>query len=258
MTSARRNWSDDETAVALYLYLTLSFRGLTKTDARVLAAADYLGRTPDAVRFKASNLSSCDLGIRQKGFANVSRTDREVWARYMHDAPSLEPLLQAVDGFLAFERARNAPDETPLEAEALALVRRRDGQDLFRASTLTNFAGACALTGLTFSSLVEAAHILPWAECEAARLRPDNGLALNVLLHRAWDAELIGISPDGLVVSAADARERARLDDRDAVHGADLDFLNRVDGLRLRAARHVAPNRDFLDWRFAVFRARHL
>ena len=51
----------------------------------------------------------------------------------------------------------------------------------------------CCICGLNVPELLEAAHIRSWAEDINNRLNPENGVALCVLHHKAYDRGLIKI-----------------------------------------------------------------
>lgn len=48
--------------------------------------------------------------------------------------------------------------------------------------------------------MLEACHIVDWAKDDKNRVNPRNGLCLNLFFHKAYDANLIGISPDMKIV----------------------------------------------------------
>ena len=57
---------------------------------------------------------------------------------------------------------------------------------------LSNYGGACCLTGIDIPALLTASHIKPWAAATPSeRLMSSNGLLLNALHDRAFDRGLI-------------------------------------------------------------------
>lgn len=65
-------------------------------------------------------------------------------------------------------------------------------QDYFRSVLLSNYDGACCLTGIDIPALLTASHIKPWAAATPSeRLMSSNGLLLNALHDRAFDRGLI-------------------------------------------------------------------
>lgn len=65
----------------------------------------------------------------------------------------------------------------------------------FRPLVLRAYGYRCCLTGVALR-LVDAAHIIPVSDPTSTD-EPRNGVALNPLLHRAYDAGLLGILPEG-------------------------------------------------------------
>ena len=80
----------------------------------------------------------------------------------------------------------------------LGTVRRRYHQARFRRDVLRAYGGRCAVCALRESSLVEASHIVRDVDPDgiAAVI---NGIALCAMHHLAYDRNLLGIDPGGVV-----------------------------------------------------------
>jgi len=95
------------------------------------------------------------------------------------------------------------PDNAEPQIRAIAkkyneqVVKVRYHQPLFRAEVLQAYQQKCAVCGLPFTKLLEAAHIKPDAEGGSASVT--NGIALCKIHHGAFDANLLGISPKYVV-----------------------------------------------------------
>ena len=86
--------------------------------------------------------------------------------------------------------------------EKLAAVKVRVNQDIFRKMVLANYGAKCCVTGLSVPEVLRASHISAWAEDEANRLNPENGLCLSATYDAAFDRHLISFDKDyRLVVS---------------------------------------------------------
>lgn len=247
-------WTRDEVVIALALYLSRPFGSLRSTNPDVRAVADILGRSPGAVSRKIGNLGSFDPDLPAKGLSHAARADRLVWDEFIGANPGMKPVdavfLEAgciastrFDADLSFLAEQTPPERT--EGVALRKVRLTEG--FFRAAVLSNYDGRCAVTGLRAPQLLEAAHILPWAEHESLRMVPANGLSLCTLLHRAYDADLIGIDPSGLLHVSRLLAEKSR--------GSSLEvFFRSLDGAaRLKEARRFPVNPDFLAEKYKGF-----
>ena len=78
------------------------------------------------------------------------------------------------------------PDQLQqLGLERVEQVRTRVNQDYFRSVLLSNYGGACRLTGIDIPALLTASHIKPWsAATPSERLMSSNGILLNALHDR--------------------------------------------------------------------------
>lgn len=127
-------------------------------------------------------------------------------------------------------------------------VRVRVHQARFRARVIPAYREQCAICRLKEIDLLDAAHIIGDAESEG---EPSvaNGLSLCSIHHRAFDRDLVGVSPD-LRVNIS----HRLLED---VDGPMLDVLKAFDGAPLEVPRRTdwQPNRDALAARFERFRA---
>lgn len=127
-------------------------------------------------------------------------------------------------------------------------VRVRVHQARFRARVIPAYREQCAICRLKEIDLLDAAHIIGDAESEG---EPSvaNGLSLCSIHHRAFDRDLVGVSPD-LRVNIS----HRLLED---VDGPMLDVLKGFDGAPLEVPRRTdwQPNRDALAARFERFRA---
>ena len=254
-------WTEDEVTLALILYLSRPFGKLYSTHPDVQRLAALLGRSPGAVSRKLGNLGSCDNTLRArgvKGLVNVSKVDTAVWEKYVGSERGSKPLGPLLAEATEIASARDANidflfNEFPIQGsvsrdsgERLALRRERLSQQFFRDVILAGYGGRCAISGLRVPELTEAAHIIPWSEREDCRLLPSNGIALNTLLHRAYDADLLGIDEKcrvhvskPLLKGAEDSKMQA--------------FFESVDGSVLQPSRHFTPSPLFLEERFAGF-----
>ena len=130
----RRNWTQQELALALRLYFQTPFSKLDQRNPEIIALATQLGRTPSALAMKLSNFASLDPEIRRTGRAGLSGAsagDRAAWAAFTRDwtmtvTTTEQGMLQPL---------------TRTEIESLQM--RRVGQDFFRRAVLSNFDERC-------------------------------------------------------------------------------------------------------------------
>ena len=266
--SERKNWTEEELTLALALYVQTPF-GKTHTGNPVIQKfATAIGRSPGSVVFKLGNLARLDSKLQSRGVVglkNGSKLDKVVWDRFIGKDTAetdLAPLFDAAssaaqqlslktEDYLVVPSVLSPSEKLPpietLETERVASVRVRRNQNLFRATVLSAYDNCCAITGLRVPQLLEAAHIIPWSESTKNRLQPSNGIALSVAMHRAFDANLIGITPDFV------CRVSPKFTDAVPVDTPARIFLENIDCYHLREPVRFQANRDFLAERYEQF-----
>jgi len=119
------------------------------------------------------------------------------------------------------------------------LVRPRLGQSGFQVVVTDAYQRRCAITGERTLPVLEAAHILPYAEKGPHELQ--NGLLLRSDFHNLFDKGLVTITPELNVEVSTKIRE-------EWFNGKAYYRLHgqRLSNLPLEAAHH--PSRTFLQW----------
>jgi putative restriction endonuclease len=126
------------------------------------------------------------------------------------------------------------------------LVKQRIHQAQFRGAVVPAYHDRCAICSLRQIRLLDAAHIVPDAE-ESGQPLISNGLSLCSIHHRAFDEDLVGVSPD------REVRVSPRLlDDED---GPMLDLLKTFDRAALQVPTKATwqPDQERLALRFQRF-----
>lgn len=137
--------------------------------------------------------------------------------------------------------------EDPLERKyAVRETRIRLHQARFRGHVLVAYSSLCAICRLKETRLLDAAHIAGDLEEKGEPVIP-NGLSLCSIHHRAFDQDLVGVSPEYEVRVAP-----RLLDDED---GPMLELLKAFHRQRIvvPARRAWQPDRDRLAARFERF-----
>ena len=78
----RRNWTRQELIVVFNLYCKIPFSKTVKTNPKVIATANLIGRSPSAVAFKLGNFGAFDPELKKRGISgltNYSKLDKEIW-----------------------------------------------------------------------------------------------------------------------------------------------------------------------------------
>jgi putative restriction endonuclease len=137
--------------------------------------------------------------------------------------------------------------EDPIERRyAVRHTRVRLHQARFRGRVVPAYSSQCAICRLKELRLLDAAHIVGDVE-EFGEPSVSNGLSLCAIHHRAFDENLVGISPGYVVHISRRLRE-----DED---GPMLDLLKRFHETRLHVPTREAnrPDRERLNARFSRF-----
>jgi putative restriction endonuclease len=140
------------------------------------------------------------------------------------------------------------PDEPIERRYAVRETRVRLHQARFRGRVIPAYAHQCAVCRLKETRLLDAAHIVSDAD-EHGEPTVKNGLSLCSIHHRAFDENLVGVSPDYVV------QVHPRL--REEEDGPMLALLNEAHGEIIVLPRRAAlrPDRELLAQRFERFRA---
>jgi putative restriction endonuclease len=137
--------------------------------------------------------------------------------------------------------------EDPLERRyAVRETRVRLHQARFRGRVVPAYDSRCAICSLNELRLLDAAHIVGDREL-AGEATIRNGLSLCSIHHRAFDQNLVGVSPDYLVHVS-----RRLLDDEDGPMLALLKGFHATP-LRLPTRATDRPDRERLEARFERF-----
>lgn len=151
------------------------------------------------------------------------------------------------------EKAVTGSLEMPLMPEIeqryiISEAKRRIGQEEFRKSLLDLYKNRCAITGDSVQPLLQAAHMLPYAQ--GGSHDGSNGILLRADFHILFDEGYITISSDYRVVVSGDLKELNQYDENN-------EYL-KYDGEKLRIIPHQVlkrPNSSNLEWhRKNVFR----
>ena len=139
--------------------------------------------------------------------------------------------------------------DDPIErGYAVRETRVRLHQSRFRGRVLVAYSSRCTICRLKETRLLDAAHIAADTE-ERGEPVVSNGLSLCSIHHRAFDQNLVGVSPDYSVHVS-----RRLLEDED---GPMLDLLKAFHerSIEIPARRVWRPDRERLAERFERFRA---
>lgn len=249
-----KNWTKEQTIVALWLYNQMPFGKINSTNPEIIRIANIIERTPSALSMKMCNLASFDPILSKRGVRGLSaasKMDHLVWEEYFNQWEKL-----AYDNAKILAKYTNKEIETSLAIdltdlpegrERETIVKQRINQSFFRSAILSSYNNQCCITGLKVSTLLEACHIIKWSDDVSKRTDPHNGLCMNTLFHSAYDSNLIGISPDYVV----DISEKLLAN---MANNAPFElFFNNYNHQKITLPDRYLPEKENLDIRYQEY-----
>ena len=251
---AVNNWTREQTIVALYVYCKIPFNKASNHNPEIVKAAQIIGRTPSSVKMKVGNFGSFDPELKARGIvglSNTSKLDEEIWNEYCNDWEKL-----AFDSEKIIAKFKGKPLEESIGIEGIVipegkererLVKQRINQSFFRNAVLSSYNNKCCISNLSCTELLEACHIVDWADNIENRLNPSNGICLNVLFHKAYDRNYLGISPD-YEIFVSD-----KLFDEQYKQDNIRSFFKHYHKTKIQIPDRFLPNKVLLDIHFQKF-----
>ncbi|MCC9136964.1 HNH endonuclease [Pontibacter silvestris] len=248
MKQSQKLWSREELILAANLYCKLPFGRLHRNNPEIIHLAQLINRTPSSVAYKLVNFASLDPSLQSrgiKGAQNTSKLDKEIWNEFYHNWDTLSyesEKLRAHFEHSTVEEINNINNtELPREGKVREqLVKVRVNQSFFRRTVLAAYNSTCCITGLQISSLLIAGHIRPWGIDESNRLNPSNGIAINSLHDKAFEAGLLTITPDYKIKVSPSLKEQIK--DKEIVQ----EYFLKYDQKGIILPSKFLPDKEFL------------
>ena len=255
------NWTEEQITVVLYENCRRPFGQFSGKKPFIMELGKLLHRTPGAIVRKVGNLAHFDPQMKARGVGGLEHTgklDAVVWNRYFghwdqlaFDAEKMIAAFKEKELETSLEESLSIDlSSLPQGKERKQEIKRRINQDFFRKTVLSSYDFKCCITGINNPALIEASHIVSWSEDEENRTNPQNGLCLNVLFHKAYDENLLGISPD-YEVFISDRFWGERLKEVDP---GTVNYIRSFDRQKLILPRRFSPDRDLLALHFEKYR----
>ena len=244
----------------LYEYCRRPFGQFSGTKPFIEELGRLLHRSSGAIVRKVGNLAHFDPQMKARGVEGLEHTaklDKEIWNKYFGHWDKLAydaEILIAKFKEKSFEDSVEESIELNLSSlpkgeERRQEVVRRIHQDFFRRTVLSSYSNKCCITGLNNPSLLEASHIVGWNKDEENRTNPQNGLCMNALLHKAYDENLLGISPD-YEIFISDQFFGRKLNEVDE---KTIDYFKGINHRKLILPTRFYPDKDLLAMHFETF-----
>ena len=248
-------WTRKELIVVFNLYLKLPFGKLDKRTKEVRELAEIIGRTDNAVSMRLNNFAHVDPYHQQRGIvglANGIRQVQPIWDEFINNQ---QELVFESERILAEYKHKTIEEEYPeiefdlkdLKGEVkIRAVKTRVNQSVFRQMILKTYANQCAISQINVPDLLIAGHIIPWADNEAERLNPENGICLSNLYDRAYERGLICIGTDYKILISKRLKEEAQKD-------FYQQYFGRFENKLISLPKSYHPKKEFLEYRLNRF-----
>ncbi len=253
MKQGQSLWTREELILAINLYCKTPFGRLHQTNPDVIALANLIGRGVGGVAWKLVNFASLDPSLHARGIVgakNAGNLTEQIWDEFYGDWDRLafesERQLAVLKGKdLAAEVLSDLPN-MPEGKEKERLVRTRVNQGFFRKTILASYNNKCCITGISVQEFLVAGHIIPWAQDEKNRMNPSNGLCLNALHDKAFEAGLLSVTPKYEIKVAPSLLKLGKKD------ASIADYFNRYEDASLILPKRFLPDPLFLEQHFEV------
>ena len=251
---AGEKWTREQTIIALSVYCKIPFNKASNNNPEIVEAAKLIGRSPSSVKMKVGNFGSFDPELKAKGIvglSNTSKLDEIIWNEYCDDWEKLAYDSEQIKATLSHQTIEETYDidisEIPEGKERERVVKQRINQAFFRNAVLSSYNNKCCITNLSCIELIEACHIVDWSTDVKNRLNPSNGICLNVLFHKAYDKNYIGISPDYEVFVSDKFLDENK--EQDYIKNFFLHFHK----TKIQMPDKFLPNKELLDLHYQHF-----
>lgn len=251
-----RNWTREETIIAFNVYCKIPFKDSNKNHPMIKKYADIIGRSPGSLNMKIGNIGRLDPKLRERGIvglAHGSKIEQMVWEEFYSNPESFSYESERLIAKYANDSIENTTniiiDDLPAGKDRETMVKTRVNQSFFRSAVMTSYDYKCCISGVGNPGLLEACHIVGWAEDNQNRTNPENGLCLNSLFHRAYDNYLLAITPDYEIIISDDFIEKVEEESFKI-------YLEEINGRQINMPTRFYPQKEFLDFHYQKYLAK--
>ena len=249
------NWTKEETIIAFNVYCKIPFKDSNKNHPMIIEYAKIIGRSPSALNMKVGNLGRLDPKLKEKGIVGLShgsKIERIVWEEFYANpeqfAYESECLIAKYANKSIEKSSKIDINDLPNGKERETIVKLRVNQSFFRSAVMTSYNNRCCVSGVGNPQLLEACHIVSWADDSHNRTNPENGLCLNSLFHRAYDKHLMAITPDYEIIISENFMEK--------VEDSTFEkYLTEINGRKINMPTRFYPQRELLDIHYQKYLA---
>jgi putative restriction endonuclease len=240
-------WSREELIVAFNLYCKTPFTKIHSNNKTVKELASVIGRSASAVALKLVNFARLDPALQERNISGMSHGSKEeaaIWNEFNGNWEDLayqsEQILAKFKNETIENTAGIIKDNLSVEGkERETLIKARVNQNFFRKMILASYDNRCCITGIAIPELLVASHIVPWSVDEKNRINPCNGLCLNALHDKAFDAGLITIMSDYTIKVSENIKRK---------HSVIDSFFTSYENKRITLPQRFLPSIEFIEY----------
>lgn len=246
-------WTREETIVAFNVYCKIPFKSSSKTHPMIIKFAKLLGRSASALNMKVGNIGRLDPDLKELGITGLihgAKMEEDIWNEFYGNPELLAFESEKIIAQILNQSIENSTaiqiDDLPQGIERTAIIRQRVNQSFFRSAVMSAYNFKCCISGVNTPKLVEACHIVDWSEDPNNRTNPKNGLCMNSFFHKAYDKNLLAISPDLLIIVSEELFQSA-------TEESFFNYLKEINGRKIFTPDKFFPQRELLALHYNKF-----
>ncbi len=247
------NWTREETIVAFNVYCKVPFKDSSKSNPIIKEYAQILGRTPSALNMKIGNIGRLDPDLQKQGITGLvhgAKMEEEIWKEFYGNPEKLafesEKIIAELQGKTIENSIKIDIENLPQGKEREVIIKQRVNQSFFRSAVLSAYNFKCCISGVGNQELLEACHIVEWSQDVSNRTNPKNGLCLNSFFHKAYDKQLIAITPD-LTIMISDKLFQQTFENN------FRKYLQTIDNTKITLPDKFLPDKELLQLHYENF-----
>lgn len=246
-------WTREETIVAFNVYCKIPFKSSSKTHPLIIKYAKLLGRSSSALNMKVGNIGRLDPDLKERGITGLihgAKMEEDVWNEFYGNPDLLafesEKIIAQISNQSIEDSAAIKTDDLPEGIERTTIIRQRVNQSFFRSAVMSAYNFKCCISGINAPQLLDACHIVNWSEDINNRTNPKNGLCMNPFFHKAYDKNLLAITPDMLVIVSEELFQSA-------TEKSFFNYLKEINRRKIIIPDKFLPQRELLALHYDKF-----
>ena len=246
-------WTREETIVAFNVYCKIPFKSSSKTHPLIIKYAKLLGRSSSALNMKVGNIGRLDPDLKERGITGLihgAKMEEDVWNEFYGNPDLLafesEKIIAQISNQSIEDSVAIKTDDLPEGIERTTIIRQRVNQSFFRSAVMSAYNFKCCISGINAPQLLDACHIVNWSEDTNNRTNPKNGLCMNPFFHKAYDKNLLAITPDMLVIVSEELFQSA-------TEKSFFNYLKEINRRKIIIPDKFFPQRELLALHYDKF-----